>query len=111
MCITCVINHILQDKMIYKTNINPGNAAVYAVGNKKQDIAVRGTYSVNRGPKGQFGDIELTMYGYDVNYVGNNCGVTITSFLAGNKIMIKAVADSSDSHHSVVKFDLKRIPQ
>lgn len=96
--------------MIFKANINPGEDIQFVIGDIRKDAFVTGTYFVIRGSLRQAGPIDVIATGdYNIPYIGPNCGVDITGHLAGYKILLKVIADSSDTSLTVFECNLKQI--
>jgi len=94
----------------YKKNIGAGLQMQWAVGDNRHDAYVSGNYTIARGSLRQSGSVQIGPGGeYSSSFVGADCGITITGHLSGNKLLLKVVADSSDSNGSSVKFNLKKM--
>jgi len=94
----------------YSTMIKPGYNAQFAVGDARKDAFVKGTATVVRGSLRATWELTIDAEGsYSSSYIGPATGNTLKGSRVGNKLLIKILADTSDSLNSSFKMTLEKV--
>ena len=93
-----------------KKNIGSGLSAQFYLGDPRKHLSVSGTFTLIRGALRASGMFQVDASGaYSWSTAGSvDCGITMVGNATRNKILLKIIADSSDTNHTVFKCNIQQ---